>query len=95
MRNKRFSKNQIKIILNEYEAGKPIPEIIEKYQISQATFYNWKAKYQNDSINDPEEIKKLKEDNERLRRMFVDISLENQKLKTLLEKYEESIKKAL
>ncbi|WP_319480719.1 transposase [uncultured Draconibacterium sp.] len=95
MRNRRFTKNQITDILKEYENGTPIPKILEKYQISQATFYNWKAKYQRDYINDPEEIKKLKEDNERLRRMFVDISLENQKLKTLLAKYEESIKNAL
>lgn len=87
MTNRRFSKNQIKEILQEYAAGTSIPQIIEKYKISQATFYNWKAKYQSVSSNDPEEIKRLQEDNERLRQMFVDISLENQKLKSLLAKY--------
>lgn len=94
MAHKRFTKNQIQEILQEYEDGLSIPEIIEKYHISQATFYNWKAKYGDTVSNDPQEIQNLMEDNERLKRMFVDISLENQKLKTLLKKYEESHKKA-
>ena len=92
---KRFTQIEIQQILHDYEVGTSIPKIIEKYHISQATFYNWKAKYGGTALYDPLEIRKLKEDNERLKRMFVDISLENQKLKTLLEKYEESYKKAL
>lgn len=88
MSRRRFTKNQILQVLQKYEDGIPIPKLIEEYKISQATFYNWKAKYGRTASSDPHELKKLKEDNERLKRMFADISLENQKLKTQLSKYE-------
>lgn len=86
MVKKRFNKTQIKEILQKYEEGTPITQIIEENGISQATFYNWKAKYSRDSFNSSQELIKLKEDNERLKRMFADLSLENLSLRTQLEK---------
>lgn len=86
MVKRRFNKTQIQKILQEYEEGSPIHKIIEEYGISQATFYNWKTKYGRISFNSSQELIKLKEDNERLKRMFADLSLENLSLKTQLEK---------
>ena len=85
MARRRFNKNQKLQILEKYEDGIPIQSIIEEYHISQATFYNWRAKYSNADSSDPHELKMLKEDNERLKRMFADISLENMKLKIQLQ----------
>lgn len=84
MSRRRFTKQQIKQILEKHEQGTPIHSLIEEYQISQATFYNWRSKYGKNNSNDPEEIQRLIEDNERLKRMFAEISLENMKLKTQL-----------
>jgi putative transposase len=89
MSRRRFNKNEIRQILEKYEQGTSIHDLIEAYQISQATFYNWKAKYGQGKANKSEEIKKLIEDNERLKRMFAEISLENMKLKTQLNQLNE------
>jgi putative transposase len=86
MSRKRFNESEIHKILQEYKDGTPIPRIIEKYGISQATFYNWKSKYGNLSTSDMVQLNKLKEDNERLKRMFADLSLENLELKAKLKK---------
>ncbi len=86
MVKRRFNKIQIQKILQEYEEGAPIHQLIEENGISQATFYNWKAKYGRVSFDSSQELIKLKEDNERLKRMFADLSLENLALKTQLER---------
>ena len=84
----RFNKAQIQKILRRYKDGMSIHHIIEDYGISQATFYNWKAKYGRSSFYNTQELNKLKEDNERLKRMFADLSLENLSLKTQLRKHQ-------
>jgi len=89
MTRRRFNKHQIRQVLEKYGQGAPIHELIEEYQISQATFYNWKAKYGHSLSSNPEEIQRLIEDNERLKRMFAEISLENMKLKTRLNELSE------
>jgi len=86
MSRKRFNESEIHKILEEYYDGSSIPRIIEKYEISQATFYNWRSKYGNLSTSDMIQLNKLKEDNERLKRMFADLSLENMALKAKLKK---------
>ena len=86
MVKRRFNKSQIQNILQRYEDGLSIHQIIESYGISQATFYNWKAKYGRSSSDNMQELDKLKEDNERLKRMFADLSLENMYLKAQLKK---------
>ena len=87
MVKRRFNKAQILKVLQKYEDGMPINRIIDEYGISQATFYNWKAKYSRSSTNYIQELNKLREDNERLKRMFADLSLENLSLKSQLKKH--------
>jgi len=86
MPKKRYKETEIHKILQEYKDGTSISRIIEKYGISQATFYNWKSRYGSLSSADINQLNKLKEDNERLKRMFADLSLENLALKTKLKK---------
>jgi putative transposase len=88
MLKRRFKKSEIQKVLQEYKDGKTIQEIIKQYGISQATFYNWKAKYSGSSENDSLYLTKLKEENDRLKRMYADLSLENLMLKWQLEKRE-------
>lgn len=86
MSKKRFNEFEIQKILQEHKDGTPIQQVIETYGISQATFYNWRAKYGNLSSSDYLKLNKLKEDNERLKQMFADLSLENVSLKSQLKK---------
>ncbi|MFW6257143.1 MAG: transposase [Prolixibacteraceae bacterium] len=90
MARSRFKESEIHKILQQYEDGTPVHEIIQQYGISQATFYNWRAKYRSNSSVDLIKLNRLKEDNERLKRMFADLSLENMKLKAQLEKDDNS-----
>jgi len=86
MSRKRFNESEIYKILQEYKNGLSISQIMDKYGISQATFYNWRSKYGNLSTSDMIQLNKLKEDNERLKKMFADLSLENMALKAKLRK---------
>ena len=85
MNKKRYTKNEIEKILQEYEGGASIQQIIKDYGISQATFYNWKARYGSKILHDLYTIKKLKEENEHLKLMFANLTLENISLKERLK----------
>jgi putative transposase len=86
MTKKRFPESQIYRILQENENGTTISALIKKYEISQATIYNWRAKYGKMNISEIYRINELEEENDRLKMMFADLSLENLILKSKLEK---------
>lgn len=84
MSKKRFTESEIHKILQELKNDTTISSIIVKYGISQATFYNWRSKYSKLTNSEMVQQSKLKEDNERLKLMFAELSLENLELKTQL-----------
>lgn len=85
MTKKRFTESQIYRILQENESGVPIPSLIKKYRVSQATIYNWRIKYSDMNISEIRRLNELEEENDRLKRMFADLSLENLVLKRKME----------
>jgi putative transposase len=88
MKKQRFTESQILRILNENENGASIKELTRIYGFSQATFYNWKTKYRGATNLDSFIINELKDENDKLKKMFAELSLENLRLKKLLEKKE-------
>lgn len=86
MSKKRFTESEILRILKENEAGMSISELIMKYSVSQATIYNWRAKYGSMNISEMHRINELEKENDQLKRMFADLSLENITLKEKLER---------
>ena len=86
MKRKRYSPEQVIRILKEAEAGSKIIDVCRKYGISEQTFYNWRNKYGGMSISDARKLKALEKENQKLKRLVADISLDNQVLKDLLEK---------
>lgn len=86
MKGSRFTETQIMAILKEAEAGLMVKEICRKHGISDATYYNWKAKYGGMEASDIKRMKDLKDENRRLKQMFADLSLENRTLKDVIEK---------
>jgi len=86
MRKSKFSESKIVALLKEAEAGRKVSEICREYGISNATFYQWRSKYSGMEASDIKKLKELQEENEKLKRMYADIALENQAIKDLLGK---------
>ncbi len=86
MRKSRFSETQIVKILKEVEGGRQVKEICREYSISDQTYYNWKSKYGGMEASDVHRLKELEEENNRLKHMYADISLENRALKDVIAK---------
>ena len=86
MKKSRFSESMILSILKEAEAGMSVSEISRKYGISNGTFYNWKSKYAGMSGSEIRRMRQLEEENNKLKKMYADLSLENNVLKELIEK---------
>jgi putative transposase len=86
MRKSQFTETQIVAILNEADAGVAVKDLCRKHGIAPATYYKWKSKYGGLSASELKRIKELKAENSKLKRMFADLSLENDALKSLIEK---------
>lgn len=86
MKKKNFTEAQIVSILNRQEAGLPVKEICRAHAISEATFYNWKAKYGGLIASDVRRLKDLEDENAKLKRIVANLTLENDAIKTGLEK---------
>lgn len=81
---KRFTEEQIIGILKEAEAGLKVAELCRKYGISDATYYNWKAKFGGMTVSDAQRLKALEIENARLKRLLADSMLDNAALKEVV-----------
>ena len=86
MKKKRFSEEQIIGILKEADAGEKTSELCRKYGISDATFYNWKAKYSGLTVNEARRLKALEHENGRLKKIVADQALDIEALKSVVSK---------
>jgi putative transposase len=86
MKKSKYSEAKIVTILKEAEAGMTVAEISRKYGVSNGTFYNWKSKYAGMSGAELRRMRQLEVENGKLKRMYADLSLENNVLKELIEK---------
>ena len=86
MKRSKYSESQIVGILKEADAGLQVKEICRKYGISDATYYTWKKKYGGLEVSDVHRLRELEAENAKLKRMYADLSLENDALKDLISK---------
>jgi putative transposase len=86
MRKSRFSEHQILQVLKQAEAGLKLVDICRQYGISETTYYNWKAKYGGMDSSDIKRLRELEAENQRLKRMYADLSLDHPILKEIVEK---------
>jgi putative transposase len=86
MKRKRFTEEQIIGILREQEAGTKTGDLARKHGVSEATLYNWKAKFGGMDVSDAKRLKALEDENGKLKRLLADAMLDNTALKDLLSK---------
>jgi putative transposase len=86
MRTKRFTEEQIIGVLKEAEAGAKTKELCRKHGISEATFYNWKAKYSGMTVSEARRLKELEAENAKLKKLLAEAELDKAALKELLNR---------
>ena len=86
MRKSKFTEHQIVSMLKQHEAGAKVADICREHGISNATFYQWKAKYGGMDASQLKLVKELQEENSRLKRMYAELSMMHDSLKQVVEK---------
>ena len=86
MRGKRYSTEQIIRVLKEREAGVNLSELCRKYGIAEQTYYKWHKKYGGMEATDARRLKDLELENNRLKKMVAELSLDKHILEELLTK---------
>lgn len=83
---KRFTESQIVAAIKKQESGIAVKEITRELGISDATFYNWKAKYGGMEVSDVARMKAMESELSEYKKMVAELSLENRAMKNFIEK---------
>lgn len=83
---KRFTETQIIGAIKRQENGLAVKEICREIGISDATFYNWKAKYGGMEASDAARLKELEKENAELKKMYAEACIDIRAMKNLIEK---------
>jgi putative transposase len=86
MKRIRFTEEQTIAILREHEAGAKTGDLARKHGISEATLYNWKAKYGGLDVSDAKRLRSLEDENRKLKKLLAESMLDQAALKELLTK---------
>jgi len=86
MKKSKFTESQIIKALKENEAGRSVEQISRELGINKGTFYNWRKKYGGMDVSHLRRLKELEAENQKLKRMYADVSLDLQMAKDVLSK---------
>ena len=86
MKKKRFSVEQITSVLQQVAGGVPAGDVCRQVGISEQTFYRWKKAYGAMLPSEARELKQLRDDNSKLKRLVADLSLDKVMLQDVLQK---------
>ena len=80
MKKTRYTEEQIAFALKQAETGNRVEKVCRKIGISEATFYNWKKKFGGMGVTELRRLRQLEEENQRLKRLAADLSLDKEML---------------
>jgi putative transposase len=86
MKRGRFTEEQIIAMLKEHEAGAKTADLAWKHGISEATFYNRKAKYGGMDVSEARRLKALEDESAKLKKLLAEQMLDAAALRELLSK---------
>ena len=77
MKTSRYTPEQVVYALKQVESGTgTVAATCSKMGVSETTFYNWKKKYSGMGVTDVRELRQLREENAKLKRLVADLSLD-------------------
>lgn len=86
MKKTRYIEEQIAFALKQAEVGVPVCDVCRKLGITEATFYRWKNKYAGLGSSEVKRLKQLEEENQELKKLVADLSLDKAMLQDVLSK---------
>jgi len=86
MKSSRHSDQQIIAILKQHESGIPVADLCREHNIGNSTFYKWRAKYGGMDAPMIKEIKELRAENARLKKMYAEEKLKAEIAREAIEK---------
>jgi putative transposase len=86
MGKRGHSEEEILHVLREAESGETVVEVCRKHGISQQSFYLWKRKYAGLGLSELRELRQLREENGKLKRLVADLSLDRHILQEIVAK---------
>ena len=86
MKKKRFSVEQITSVLQQVDGGVPVGDVCRQVGISEQTFYRWKKAYGCMLPSEARELKQLRDENTKLKRLVADLSLDKAMLQDIVQK---------
>jgi putative transposase len=86
MRKSRFTEAQIMGVLRQVEGGMALADVCREHAISSATFYKWRSKYGGMDASMIADMRVMEDENRRLKKMFAELSMQNELLKEALGK---------
>jgi putative transposase len=89
MKKTKFTEQQIAFALKQAETGTRVDEVCRKMGISEAMFYNWKEKYGGLGVPELRRLRQLEDENNRLKQIVADLTLDKQMLQDVLKKIPE------
>jgi putative transposase len=86
MKRARFTEQQIIAVLREHEAGAKTADLARKHGVSEATLYNWKARYGGMEVSEAKRLKQREDENTKLKKLLAEQMLDAAALRELLAK---------
>ena len=86
MASRRYSVEQIVSAVKQHEQGTPATDICRRLGVAEATFYRWRQQYGGLEPNEARELKQLREENVKLKRLVADLSLDKAMLQDVTRK---------
>ncbi len=86
MKRSKFSEEQIVYAIRQAESGTPVGDLCRQLGVSDATFYAWKKKYAHLGVSELRRLRQVEEENNRLKRLVADLSLDKHMLSEALRK---------
>ena len=80
MERKYYSQQEVKLILQELSEGQSVDDVATRYGISKATIYRWKKRAEQTGAEEINRLKKVDEENQRLKSLLAEAALEIQAL---------------